>query len=215
MRVNVCSFYSRWSTSLGETTDLFMKDSALMELLKKQLTTRLLLIEEKHQIFSELAKNRFTNERLLQLEIGVLLSRMDDVEFVLPEVLYPPRPDRQERREKADIWFVTRSGQSHWMELKMRATNYGDAPHGKAMKHGVDSIIEDFERLESLPENDIKHLVFFFFPLFGDSEKHFRHHKERISRGTRGVAEAKEPDIVVELEGMDNARMEGFAMSFQ
>lgn len=27
MRVNVCSFYSRWSTSLGETTDLFMNDS--------------------------------------------------------------------------------------------------------------------------------------------------------------------------------------------
>ena len=136
---------------------------------------------------------------------------MEEVEFVLPEKLYPDNGSRK----KVDIWFVTNENTQHWMELKMRPTNYqkGDS-HGKAITHGINSIIADYKRLqEDLPKDDCKHLIFFFFPIFDNSRSRgFEKHLEKLSRDTKSKIER--PNITIALEEIPSGRMEGFVVSF-
>lgn len=188
-----------------------MKRLDIMDTLIKSLGKRLTKIEETHKTFSELAQNRYTNEKLVQLEIALLLSRMKEIEFVLPEKLYP---NSEESRKKADIWFVTKDDIQHWIELKMRPTNYlKQNIQGKAITHGVTGVIEDYKKLQDLPNDDFKHLIFFFFPIFDESYIFFEKHLAKISRETKFKIIGS--DIAVVLEEIPNGRMEGFVVSFQ
>ena len=97
----------------------------------------------------------------------------------LPEKYYP-----KQRKEKVDIWFKTKDGVEHWMEVKMRGTNYHKKKrHGKAITHGVDSIIQDIKRLRNLPSNSRRYVLFSFLPIYPDSYPIFNErHLSRISK---------------------------------
>ena len=151
------------------------------EQILKELSKRLTLIERNHGYFSFLAERRFTNEKLLQLETIKTVSDLSNVVDYLPEKNYP-----KHRKEKVDIWFKTKDEVEHWMEVKMRGTNYHrkKKSQGKAITHGVESIIRDIKRLkEYSPSNSARYVLFSFLPLYPDSYSIFNErHLLRISQ---------------------------------
>jgi len=160
-----------------------MVEEKMINKLLDKLTERLNLIEEKYRYLSYLIKERFTNEKLLQLETMHIVSSMPEVTEYLPEKLYPIS------REKCDFWFKTSDSTEHWMEIKMRPTNYrlkqSRAGHGKAITHGVDSVVDDIKRLEKVPQNAKKYVLFAVFPMYPESYDTFnRTHLPKISNAT-------------------------------
>ena len=142
-----------------------------MKKLLDELAKRLNTVEEKYRYLSFIIKERFTNEKLLQLEVMRIISLMPEVMEYLPEKLYATS------KEKCDFWFKTSDSKEHWLEIKMRPTNYrlrqSRAGHGKAITHGVDSIIDDIKRLEKAPRNAKKYVLFAFFPMYPESYNTF------------------------------------------
>lgn len=110
-----------------------------------QICERLKTIENNRKYISYLIEKRFTNERMLQLEILNIISQMPEVEDYLPEMPY----DLQ-GKEKCDLWFSLKDGSEYWIELKMRPTDYRKKGHAKAITHGINGITEDINRLKKV-----------------------------------------------------------------
>lgn len=167
-----------------------------------KLERRLNQIEKNHQHFSHLVEKRYTNEKLLQLEALRIISNIQNVVEFLPERYYP------DGKSKVDIWFKTRDKREHWMEVKMRPTNYHKGSHhGKAITHGRKSIIRDYERLNELDSDYKKYLLFSFLPIYDDRYDYFERQLDIISReiGCR----IGEP-IKIKLKKRKKARLEVF-----
>lgn len=155
----------------------------LINRLLNELVKRLETIEEKYGYLSFLIAERFTNEKLLQLEVMRIFSLMPEVVEYLPEKLYD-----HTSKEKCDFWFKTSDSTEHWMEIKMRPTNYrvmqSRAKHAKAITDGVKGVVEDIRRLrEKTPRDDRKHVLFAFYPMYHESYKTFnKKHLPRICK---------------------------------
>jgi hypothetical protein len=143
-----------------------------------ELAGRLKIIEEKCRYLSFLIDERYTNEKLLQLEVMRIISLMSDVIEYLPE-----KPYNYSSKHKCDFWFKTADSTEHWMEIKMRPTNYGKAKHAKATTKAVDSIVSDIKRLkEQAPKEARKYVLFAFFPMYRESYSTFNKiHLPKIS----------------------------------
>ena len=156
--------------------------SRLVEQILAETVDRLKTIEEKYGYLSYLIEERFTNEKLLQLEVMRIVSIRPEVVEYLPE-----KPYDFASKEKCDFWFRTSDSTEHWMEIKMRPTNYrvmqSRAKHAKAITNGVDGIIEDIRRLErNAPKYGVKYVLFVFYPMYPESYPIFnRKHLPRIS----------------------------------
>jgi len=153
-----------------------------MNKLMDELVKRLNTIEGKYGYLSFLIEERFTNEKLLQLEVMRIVSLMPEVAEYLPE-----KPYNYRSKEKCDFWYKTSDSTEHWMEIKMWPTNYrvmqSRAKQSKAITNGVESIIEDIKRLEEkAPQNAKKYILFAFFPVYPESYKTFNKlHLSKIS----------------------------------
>lgn len=151
--------------------------------LLNELAERLKLIEEKYGYLSSLINERYANEKLLQLEVMRIISLMPDVVEYLPEKLY-----NYKAKDKCDFWFKTSDSKEHWMEIKMRPTNYrvmrSKARHAKAITNAVDSIVNDIERLKvQAPGDARKYVLFAFYPMYRESYSTFnRKHLPKISK---------------------------------
>lgn len=107
----------------------------------------------------------------------------------MPEVVeyLPEKPYDHISKEKCDFWFKTSDSTEHWMEIKMRPTNYrvmrSRAKHAKAITDGVKGVVEDIRRLrEKAPRNGKKYVLFAFYPMYPESYKTFnKKHLPRIS----------------------------------
>jgi len=145
----------------------------------RRLSTRLNDIERRHGYLSYLSKERFTNEKFLQLETMHIISQMPDVADYLPEKMY-----HRQGKEKCDFWFKLKDGTECWMEVKMRATNYRKPGHAKAITDGVDGVIEDLQRLKKIRQPNARRFVLFaFYPIYAESYKTFNGiHLKRISQ---------------------------------
>ena len=154
----------------------------LINRLLDELVKRLKTIEEKYGYLSFLIEERFTNEKLLQLEVMRIVSLMPEVVEYLPERLYG-----YTSKEKCDFWFKTSDSTEHWMEIKMRPTNYrvmqSRAKHAKAITDGVNGVVEDIRRLrKKAPKDGRKYVLFAFYPMFPESYNIFnKKHLPRIS----------------------------------
>ena len=154
----------------------------MIDKLLDELTERLEIIEGKYGYLSFLIYERYTNEKLLQLEVMRIISLMPNVLEYFPE-----KPYDYKTRDKCDFWFKTSNSTEHWMEIKMRPTNYrvmkSKAKHGKAITHAINSIINDAERLkERAPKNARKYLLFAFYPMYRESYRTFNKiHLPKIS----------------------------------
>jgi hypothetical protein len=167
-----------WGSGLIATFKLYKRfDHKLiwknMNKLMDELVKRLNTIEEKYGYLTFLIEERLTNEKLLQLEVMRIISKMPEVDEYLPE-----KPYNYRSKEKCDFWYKTSDSTEHWMEIKMRPTNYrkmkSKSKHGKAITHGVDSIIDDIKRLEEkAPKNSKKYALFAFFPMYPESYDKF------------------------------------------
>ncbi|KKM02444.1 hypothetical protein LCGC14_1784380 [marine sediment metagenome] len=119
---------------------------------------------------SYLIEKRFTNEKMLQLEILNIISNIPEVKDYMPEMPY-----NYNNAIKCDIWFSLQDGKECWIEVKMRSTNYHKKElHGKAIKKGIDGIIKDIDRLKKAKGN--KFIIFAFYPIYQDSVKFFKKH---------------------------------------
>ena len=161
----------------------------MIDQLVDRLAERLEIIEGKYKYLSFLIDERYANEKLLQLEIMRIISLMPDVDEYLPE-----KPYNYGTKEKCDFWFKTSDGTEHWMEIKMRPTNYrvmqSKAMHAKAITNSVDSIIDDITRLkEQAPANAQKYILFAFYPMYSESYAIFyEKHLPKISKASdKGV----------------------------
>ena len=156
-----------------------MEEEKLLPDFLKQLETRLCAIENRHHYLSFLIKERFANEKLLQLETMHIFSQNPVVVDYLPEKLYDSK-----KKDKCDFWFKSSNGTEFWMEIKTRPTNYRKPGHAKAITNGVDQVIEDVQRLKSITSNNARKLVLFaFYPLYADSYDTFNSvHLSRISK---------------------------------
>jgi len=157
------------------------RSSGEINKLLDELAKRLNEIEGKHRYLSFLIEKRFTNEKLLQLEVMRIISLMPEVKEYLPEKLYD-----ETSGEKCDFWFKTIDSVEHWMEIKMRPTNYrlrqSMVGHGKAITHGIDSVIDDIKRLDKAPQNAKKYVLCAFFPMYPENYDIFRQkHLSKIS----------------------------------
>jgi len=140
---------------------------------------------------SHLIEKRFTNEKMLQLEILIILSKMPEVKDYMPEMPY-----NYNDAKKCDIWFSLQEGKEYWIEVKMRPTNYRKKEHhGKAIKKGIDGIIEDKNRLKKT--NGINFIFFAFFPIYQESYIFFEKHLQRISKSI------KKPEIKIKIGEAD------------
>ena len=154
----------------------------LVKKLLDELVKRLKAIEEKYGYLYFLIEERFTNEKLLQLEAMRIISLMPEVTEYLPEKLYD-----YISKEKCDFWFKTSDSKEHWIEIKMRPTNYrvmqSRAKHAKAVTNGVKGIVEDIRRLrENTPRACKKYVLFAFYPMYPESYRTFNEkHLPRIS----------------------------------
>lgn len=149
--------------------------SELLERVLDALCDRLKTIEEHHRYLSFLIDKRLANEKMLQLEVMRLISLMPEVEDFLPE-----KPYGQGAREKCDFWFKA-GGRDHWLEIKMRPTNYrkGDH-HSKAMSKGIDDAIRDVGRLRELPlAPALRFGLLAFYPMYPDSYSTFNRYQVR------------------------------------
>lgn len=150
-----------------------------------KLAGRLKIIEEKYKYLSFLIDERYANEKLLQLEVMRIVSLMPDVVEYLPEKLYDHRT-----KDKCDFWFKTSDGTEHWLEIKMRPTNYhvmqSKAMHAKAITNSVDSIVHDIKRLKvQAPKNAKRYVLFAFYPMYSESYAVFnKKHLPRISKAS-------------------------------
>jgi len=152
--------------------------SEFLERILDALCSRLKTIEDHHQYISFLMDKRLANEKMLQLEVMRLISLMPEVEDFLPE-----KPYGQETREKCDFWFKV-GGRDHWLEIKMRPTNYRKSEHhSKAMSNGIDDVIRDIERLREMPlDPALRFVLLAFYPMYPDSYPTFnRYHMKRLS----------------------------------
>ena len=153
--------------------------------LMDRLAERLKIIEGKYKYLSFLIDERYANEKLLQLEVMRIISLMPDVVEYLPEKLYDYRT-----KDKCDFWFKTSDGTEHWMEIKMRPTNYrvmqSKAMHAKAITDSVDSIVDDIRRLkDQAPKNAKKYVLFAFYPMYSESYAIFNEkHLPKISKAS-------------------------------
>lgn len=151
--------------------------SELLEHILDALCDRLKNIEERHSYLSFLIEKRLANEKMLQLELMRLISLMPEVEDFLPE-----RPYGKEAREKCDFWFTV-SGLAHWLEIKMRPTNYRKGEHhSKAISKGIDDAIRDIERLSKLSlGHALRFGLLVFYPMYPESYPIFnRYHLSRL-----------------------------------
>lgn len=147
------------------------------------LVERLRTIEEKYGYLSFLIDKRYANEKLLQLEVMKIVSLMPDVLEYLPE-----KPYDYKTKDKCDFWFKTSDSKEHWMEIKMRSTNYrvmkSKAKHGKAITNAINAIINDANRLkEHAPKDARKYVLFAFYPMYRESYRIFnKMHLPKISK---------------------------------
>jgi len=147
-----------------------------------ELTKRLETIEEKYRYLSFLIDVRYANEKLLQLEVMRIVSLMPEVVEYLPE-----KPYDHATKDKCDFWFKTSDSIEHWMEIKMRPTNYrvmhSKSRHAKAITNGIDSIVSDIERLRHQPKDARKSVLFAFYPMYRESYDTFnKKHLPKISK---------------------------------
>lgn len=152
--------------------------SELLERVLDGLCRRLEYIEEHHRYLSFLIEKRLTNEKMLQLEIMRLISLAPEVDDFLPE-----KPYGEETRAKCDFWFTV-DGVAHWLEIKMRSTNYRKGEHhSKAISKGIDDAIKDIERLSKLPLGSaLRFGLLVFYPIYAESYPIFkRYHLRRLS----------------------------------
>ena len=135
----------------------------IVEDIHNQLCSRLRNIVDTFSHFSNLVKDRFVNEKLLQLEALRIISCHSEVIDYIPEKPYP-----EGNRAKVDIWFRTRSHGEFWMEVKMRATNYGRQSHQtrRNLRAGIKSILNDINRLKKLDEAFNKLILISFLPMY-------------------------------------------------
>lgn len=168
-----------------------MPDSAIISNLLQHLSNRLDLIEKRHSYLSFLIRKRFANEKLLQLETMNIISSMPETLDYLPE-----RPYSFESKEKCDFWFKTKE-EEYWLEIKTRPTNYRKPGHAKAITHGVDGVIEDIRRLNTIKNTNSRRFVMFaFYPMYRESYETFiRKHLPRIAEAAG--KQIKNPQISV------------------
>lgn len=156
----------------------------------RDLTSRLEMIETKYNYLSYLIRERYANEKLIQLEVMRIISIHPSVIEYLPERLYP------ESTAKCDFWFKTKGGTERWMEIKMQPTNYRKPTHAKAVTQGIDGIIGDMERLRKhTPKDFVNYILFALYPIYSDSHQYLRKHLDKISNAA--LTEVDEPDIEV------------------
>lgn len=140
---------------------------------------------------SYLIEKRFTNEKMLQLEILNIISNMPEVKDYMPEMPY-----NYNESKKCDIWFSLQDGNEYWIEVKMRPTNYRKKElHGKAITNGINSIIEDIDRLKKADGS--KFMIFAFYPIYQESYRFFYIHLQKISK------DIKEPKIQLKIGEAD------------
>jgi len=181
-----------------------------IERVMKALEKRLQHIEERHCHFSRLAESRSTNEKLLQLEILMIISLSQGIEDFLPEKLYPVSQVDGTRR-KVDVWFIANEVE-YWMEIKMRATNY-HRPRGqpsRAITHGTESIIEDYKRLNGLSSAYRKYLLFSYLPVY-DDRYHFLTKQLTTLTEETGL-EIGDASVRVPLKEVEEGRLEVFCV---
>lgn len=78
----------------------------------------------------------------------------------------------------------------------MRPTNYRKKEHhAKAIMNGINSIIEDINRLKKAKGK--KFIVFAFYPIYQESYRLFDEHLQKISK------DIKEPEINVKIGEAD------------
>lgn len=125
---------------------------------------------------SYLIEKRFTNEKMLQLEILNIISKMPEVKDYMPEMPY-----NYKDTIKCDIWCSLKDGKEYWIEVKMRPTNYRKKEHhAKAITDGINSIIEDINRLRKAKGK--KFMIFAFYPIYQESYRFFNKLLQRISK---------------------------------
>ncbi len=155
-----------------------------------ELSERLKTIEDKYGYFSYLIKERFANEKLIQLEIMRIISLRPEVVEYLPEKLYP------DSKKKCDFWFRTIDNKENWMEIKTRPTNYKNPKHAKAITDGIEGIVEDINRLrEKTPAEAETHISFSLYPVYSDSYPFLNRHLEKISMAAGKTV--NKPDIEI------------------
>ncbi len=156
--------------------------SKIIPELNKRLNSKRI---KKH--LSYLIENRFTNEKMLQLEILNTISNMPEVKDYMPEMPY-----NYKDTIKCDIWCSLKDGKEYWIEVKMRPTNYHKKElHGKAIKKGIDGVIKDINRLKKAKGN--KFMIFAFYPIYQNSDKFFEKHLHKIPN------DIEKPEIQLEI----------------
>ena len=127
---------------------------------------------------SFLIEKRYANEKLLQLETMNIISSIPEVIDYLPERTYDA-----EGKGKCDFWFKTQIFE-YWLEIKTRPTNYRKPGHAKAITNGVNGVIEDVDRMNTIKDPKAKKFVMFAFsPMYDDSYEVFsRKHLSRIAK---------------------------------
>ncbi len=107
-----------------------------------------------------------------------IISLMPEVVEYLPERLY-----EDGGTEKCDFWFKTSDLVEHWMEIKMRPTNYRKTGHAKPITEGVNGVIDDVKRLKRISSAYGKYVLFAFYPMYPESYRVFdRKHIPRIAQ---------------------------------
>ncbi|KKN47331.1 hypothetical protein LCGC14_0663900 [marine sediment metagenome] len=159
------------------------------------ISERFKKIENNRKYFSYLIQKRFANERMLQLEILNIISQIDEVEDYLPEMPYD-----LEGKEKCDLWFSLKDGSEYWIELKMIPTNYRKKGHAKAITNGINSIIEDINRLKNIKGK--KFVMFAIYPIYPENYALFNNiHLQKIS--DKVGKDIKMPEISLKIGEAD------------
>ena len=159
------------------------------------LKRRLILIEGRHNTLSDLAVDRFSNEKLLQLEVMSIISKMRNTVDYLPEKSYNNRS-----KDKCDFWFKN-YGSEYWMEMKMCPTNYKkEIRHAKAVTDSINSIINDVNRLKGVDGK--RYILFAVYPMYEDRKAFFAKYLDKIAHEIAQEAKVKpEPNFEIKLNG--------------
>jgi hypothetical protein len=174
--------------------------NGLLERALDGLCERLRQIEADHRYISLLIERRLANEKMLQLEVMRLISLMPEVEHYLPE-----KPYGEESREKCDFWFKA-SGTEHWLEIKMRPTNYRKKEHhSKGISTGIDQAIQDIRRLRELSlAPALRFGLLVFYPMYPENYPTFnRCHLSRLSAAVAREIEGPSRSISIGDANLD------------